>query len=197
LAISCKGQTLTPAHAHTIHTQVTRLPHKGHTEHTAEHLLEPHGHTAIPPTQQQQQQRSPEATCAVLRGCRMCGYYNAILQFFLAVIGLRRRAPPYSSFFDKTKGTWPLQDIVFTSSRSCTNQSSFYSLGPPALPTLLQYYCTAMEQYTTPSQTPLVYAVHYTIILVIPISCKGQKGTSLELYVKRAYPYISYPPPTP
>ena len=48
----------------------------------------------------------------------------------------------------------------FTSSRECTNQSSFYSSGPPALPTLLQYYCTAIGQYPTPHPTPLVHAIH-------------------------------------
>jgi len=61
----------------------------------------------------------------------------------------------------------------FTSSRSCTNQSSFHSSGPPALPTLLQYYCTAIGQYTTPHPTPLVYAIHHTI-LAMAISCKCQ-----------------------
>jgi len=61
----------------------------------------------------------------------------------------------------------------FTSSRVCTSQSSFQYSGPPALPTLLQYYCTAIGQYTTPPSTSLLYAIHHTI-LVITISCKGQ-----------------------
>jgi len=61
-----------------------------------------------------------------------------------------------------------------TSSRVCTNQSFFHSSGPPALPTVLQYYCTTIAQYTTPpSPTPLFYAIHHTILL-ITISCKGQ-----------------------
>ena len=60
-----------------------------------------------------------------------------------------------------------------TSSRSCTNQSSFHSSGPPALPTLVQYYCTAIGQHTTSHLTPLVYAIHH-IILAMAISCKGQ-----------------------
>ena len=60
----------------------------------------------------------------------------------------------------------------FTSTRLCTNQSSFHSSGPPALPTLLQYYRTTIRQYTTPP-TPLLYAIHHPI-LVIRISCKGQ-----------------------
>jgi len=46
---------------------------------------------------------------------------------------------------------------------------------PPALPALLQYYCTTMAQYTPPP-TPLVYAIHHTR-LVMAISCKGQCAT--------------------
>ena len=49
----------------------------------------------------------------------------------------------------------------FTSSRLCTNQASFHSSGPPALPTLLQYYCTAIGQYTSPARLP--FCIPYTI----------------------------------
>jgi len=66
-----------------------------------------------------------------------------------------------------------LYKISFTSSRLCTNQSCFHSSRPPALLTLLQYYCTAIGQYTTPQLTSRVYAIHY-IILVITILCKCQ-----------------------
>jgi len=48
-----------------------------------------------------------------------------------------------------------LYKILLTSSRLCTNQSSFHSSGPPVLPTLVQYYCTATGQYTTLHLTPL------------------------------------------
>jgi len=65
----------------------------------------------------------------------------------------------------------------FTSSRLCTNRSSSYSSHPPALPTLLQYFCTTIRQYTNPPSTFLVYAIHHKI-LVIPISCKFQHHTS-------------------
>jgi len=37
----------------------------------------------------------------------------------------------------------------FTSRLLCTNQPSFYCTLPPALPTLLQYDCTTITQYTT------------------------------------------------
>ena len=65
----------------------------------------------------------------------------------------------------------------FTYSRFCINQSSFHSSRPPALPTLVQYHCTSIGQYTTPLPQPLVfYAIHH-IVLVITISCKGQPLT--------------------
>jgi len=46
---------------------------------------------------------------------------------------------------------------------------------PPAKPTRLQYYCTAIAQYTPPHRPPPLYAIHHTI-LVMAISCKGQIG---------------------
>ena len=52
----------------------------------------------------------------------------------------------------------------FTSSRLCTSQSSFHSSGAPALPTLLQHYCTAIGQHTTPPlDLPLVCHTPYYI----------------------------------
>jgi len=52
----------------------------------------------------------------------------------------------------------------FTSSRLCTNQSAFHSSGPSALPTLLQYYCMPIAQYTTPSpDLPFVCHTPYNI----------------------------------
>jgi len=56
-----------------------------------------------------------------------------------------------------------LYKILLASSRLCTNQSSFHASGPPVFPTLLQYYCTATGQYTTPHLTPLVCYASYTI----------------------------------
>jgi len=45
----------------------------------------------------------------------------------------------------------------------CTNQSSFIAPPPPALPTLLHYYCTTFAQYTTPLRPPLCmpYTIQY------------------------------------
>ena len=70
--------------------------------------------------------------------------------------------------------SWAFTRYCFTSRRLCTNQSPFYSPLPPALPALLQYYCTSIAQYMTPPRPPIVYAIHYTI-LVIPISCRDQR----------------------
>jgi len=61
----------------------------------------------------------------------------------------------------------------FTSKLYCGSLSSFHWPPPPAKPTLLQYYCTPNAQYTNPSPTPRVYAIHRTI-LVMAISCKGE-----------------------
>jgi len=48
----------------------------------------------------------------------------------------------------------------------------FYSPRLPALPTLVQYYCTIIGQYTTPLSTSRLYAIHHTIL--ITIWCKAQ-----------------------
>jgi len=63
----------------------------------------------------------------------------------------------------------------FTSRLLCKKQPSIHSPRLPALPTLVQYYCTIIGQYTTPLPTSRVYALHHTI-LVITISCQGQVG---------------------
>jgi len=54
-----------------------------------------------------------------------------------------------------------------------TNQPSVHSPRPPALPTLVEYYCTIIRQYTTHLPTSRLHAIHHTV-LVITISCKGQ-----------------------
>jgi len=43
----------------------------------------------------------------------------------------------------------------FTLRLLCTNQPSFHSPRPPALSTLVQYYCTIIGQYSTPFQPPI------------------------------------------
>jgi len=81
-----------------------------------------------------------------------------------------------------------LYKIVFTSRMLCKNQPSFHSPSPSALPTLLQYYCTAIAQYTTPPPTTLLYAIHHTQ-LVLAISCKGQIPTLHIEYAERRRKY--------
>jgi len=56
---------------------------------------------------------------------------------------------------------------------------------PPALPTLVQHYCTMIGQYTTPLPIFRLYVIHHTI-LVRTISCKGQVG-------KGSYPHPNRP----
>ena len=49
------------------------------------------------------------------------------------------------------------------------------SIAPPTcIVYLWQYYCTTIAQYTPPPPTPPFYAIHHTI-LVMAISCKGQR----------------------
>ena len=76
----------------------------------------------------------------------------------------------------------------FTSRLLCTNQASVRSSRPPALPTLVQYYCTIIGQDTTPLPTSRLYAIHHTI-LVMAISCNGQ-GPSHSYYTNVAHAII-------
>jgi len=53
---------------------------------------------------------------------------------------------------------------------------------PPAKSTLLQCYYTTIAQYTPAHRPPHVYAIHHTI-LVMAISCKGQRfSRKLSMY---------------
>jgi len=61
----------------------------------------------------------------------------------------------------------------FTSRLLCTNLTSLDPIRPSALATLLQYYCTTIGQYSTPSRPTLLYAIHHAR-LIRTISCKGQ-----------------------
>jgi len=70
----------------------------------------------------------------------------------------------------------------FTSRLLCTNRLSYHSPRPPALPTLVQYYCTTIGQYTTPLPTSRLYTIHHTR-LVMTISCEGQRGWLCPLAV--------------
>jgi len=55
--------------------------------------------------------------------------------------------------------------ISCTSSRLCTNPSSFHSSSPPAFRTLLHDYCAI---YDPPSTSPL-YALHHAMYIYIYI----------------------------
>jgi len=97
---------------------------------------------------------------------------NALLLIYVAPLshpvgGCRSPSAPCALAFTR---------YPFASRCSCRNQPPFHSLLPPALPTLVQYYCTTIGQYTTPPPpASRLYAIHHTI-LVITISCKGQSA---------------------
>ena len=60
-------------------------------------------------------------------------------------------------------------------------ESTILSSTPAHLhcPTLVQYYCTIIGQYTTPPPNSRLYAIHHAI-LVIKITCKGQPAAGGE-----------------
>jgi len=81
---------------------------------------------------------------------------------------------------------WPSQDILFLRCGCTRINHLFIPPRPLAVPALVQYYCTTIGQYTTPSPDSRLYAMHH-IILVITISCKAKawvKG-ALQLPSKR------------
>jgi len=80
------------------------------------------------------------------------------------------------------------------------NQSSFHSSGPPALPTLLQYYCTTIGQYMTPPPTPLfvwhtLYNIGNAISRVKAYTCptRGQRRAVLLALRSAGRPQQPYP----
>jgi len=97
--------------------------------------------------------------------------------------------PRNSSLTQRPMRTLPPSRLAFTrcsftSSRLCTNQSSFHSSGPPALPPLLQSDCTTIGQYTTRPSISFVYAIHHPI-LAVAISCKDQTLTPSHIFPHR------------
>ena len=79
----------------------------------------------------------------------------------------------------------------FTSRLLCTHQPSFHSPRPLAFPTLVQYYCTTIGQYTTPLPTSHLYAIHHTIS-VLTRSCKGQAVPRPNATGHSAVPFFSF-----
>jgi len=62
---------------------------------------------------------------------------------------------------------------------------------PPALPALMQYYCTSYRAiYDAPPLTPLLYAIHHTI-LAMAIPCKGQ-ATPCRYYASWVRPAAGF-----
>ena len=108
----------------------------------------------------------PCAVCAVGRvGCCVgggvpCGGKHIIIYYY-----------DYCCCCYYCTAVCPLQDIA--SLRGCCAQVTHLFTPTPALPILVQYYCTITGQYKTPPPTSRLYAIHNTI-LVITTSCKGQ-----------------------
>jgi len=71
---------------------------------------------------------------------------------------------PHYHYHLKSLGLYLFTITIYssTSRLSCTNRSSLYCPLRPALPALLQYYCTSIAQYTTPPRPP--FCMPYTII---------------------------------
>jgi len=117
--------------------------------------------------------------------------------------GLTRRLTVFVFLRLHPRNTWiPIQHLgtpaacalaftryLFTSRLLCTNQPSFHSPCPPALPTLVQYYCTTIGQYTTPRPTSRLCAIHHTR-LVITISCKCQRARVPKSGASYLYIYV-------
>ena len=120
-------------------------------------------------------EREESQTVHIQRGSEHTHIYISVCVRVYVYIGLGRRLPPAAR--RHRAGGWVAGGLAFTrysfaSRRLCTNHSSLYSPRLPTLPTLFQYYCTSIAQYTTPS-TSLVYAIHHTIS-VMTVSCKDQ-----------------------
>jgi len=65
------------------------------------------------------------------------------------------------------------QDIVLLQIFIVGVNHPFIATPQPATPTLLQYFCTPVAQYTPRHRSSLCMTLHHTI-LMMAISCKGQ-----------------------
>jgi len=108
----------------------------------------------------------------------------------------RCRSDASSVASDVVAPTLAFTRYSFISRLPCTNQRSLYPPRPPVLATLLQYYCTTIEQYTSPPPISLLYAMHHTI-LVITILCKGQLPRQRLCPPIPTIAQYTSPPPTP
>jgi len=85
---------------------------------------------------------------------------------------------------------WPSQDIVSLQG-FCARANHPFLASPSALPTLLQYDCTAIAQYTTPPQPPLY--MPYTTqnrYWQYPVKAKCCIPARCWLGIVRVYPHL-------
>jgi len=110
--------------------------------------------------------RGPAACCS-LRVRRSAPVARAAVQS-RACHGRTRRAAPKSNNSSQSNSSQSSRRLAFTRywftlKLLFGSQSSFYLPRPPALPALLQYYCTSIAQETTPPCPPLcmLYTIQY------------------------------------
>jgi len=85
-----------------------------------------------------------------------------------------------------------LHKRFFTVRLVCTNQPSFYSSRPPALLTLVQYYCTTIGQYTTsPPTSRLPYPLLLFTCSLIPFLSR-RRAFPIQLLC-RSFLHIPHP----
>jgi len=117
---------------------------------------------------------APAPVCRLFRARRSAGAKTAPCPW-----GLRRETyrgeGSSQRQFSAHSGSLAFTICSFPSKLLCRNQSSCYFPPPLALPTLLQYYCRTIVQYTTPPDPPFLCHTPYTI-LAIAKSCGGQAG---------------------
>ena len=89
---------------------------------------------------------------------------------------------------------------IFVYFKAFVDSESLSCPYPAALPTLWQYYCTTIAQYTIRPPTPLLCAIHHAK-LILAISCKSRSdgrpdntggGAYIYIYIYSRYIYIYY-----
>ena len=72
-----------------------------------------------------------------------------------------------------TIDSWPLQDILSVGGFCARINHPFIPRVRLALPTLVQYHCTAVWRYTTPPPTSRFHAIHHTILVTTIVVTTG------------------------
>ena len=116
----------------------------------------------LPPLRQQGPARPPLARPAPLRRAASRSA-PAASRAAAAPRALLAHTPARSGLKTVPGGELAFTRYCFTSKLYCGSPPSFYCPPPPAKPTLLQYYCTPISQYTLPTDPPFVCHTPYHI----------------------------------